>query len=139
MHPKISIPVAASRANVTTTVRSNWIRQGAQLSADETEKFGLAPHFRFPTACTPYAFQYNVGMEHQIHKTVTITAAYRGQVQIKSFRSVDVNAPILPTNPELTADYPRPNSNFGQIQQIESGGRTLLNALDLSFRGRAGR
>jgi hypothetical protein len=74
-----------------------------------------------------------------LHKTVTLTAAYRGQVQIKSFRSRDANAPILPPNPNLTAVYPRPNQNFGQIQQVESGGRTLLNALDLSFRGRAGR
>jgi hypothetical protein len=46
MHPKTSIPVAASRANMTTTVRSNWIRQGAQLSADETGRFGPARHFR---------------------------------------------------------------------------------------------
>jgi hypothetical protein len=88
---------------------------------------------------TPYAIQYSFGVERQLHKTVTLTAAYRGQVQIKSFRSRDANAPILPPNPNLTAIYPRPNLNFGQIQQIESGGRTLLNALDLSFRGRAGR
>jgi hypothetical protein len=87
----------------------------------------------------PYAIQYSVGAEHQLHKTLTVTAAYRGQVQIKSFRSRDTNAPILPPNPSLTALYPRPNANFGQIQQIESGGRTLLNALDLSFRGQAGR
>jgi hypothetical protein len=88
---------------------------------------------------TPYAIQYSFGAERQLHKTLTVTAAYRGQVQIKSFRSRDANAPILPPNPELTAVYPRPNPNFGQIQQIESGGRTLLNALDLSFRGQAGR
>jgi hypothetical protein len=88
---------------------------------------------------TPYAIQYSFGVERQLHKTVTLTAAYRGQVQIKSFRSRDANAPILPPNPDLTAVYPRPNINFGQIQQIESGGRTLLNALDLSFRGQAGR
>ena len=88
---------------------------------------------------TPYAFGYSVGVERQLHKTVTVTAAYRGQVQIKSFRSRDANAPILPPNPSLTANYPRPDLNFGQIQQIESGGRTLLNALDLSFRSQAGR
>jgi hypothetical protein len=88
---------------------------------------------------TPYAFQYSFGVERQVHGSVTLTAAYRGQVQIKSFRSRDVNAPILPPNPSLTADYPRPNLNYGQIQQIESGGRTLLNTFDLSFRGKAGR
>jgi hypothetical protein len=92
------------------------------------------PHVR-----TPYAFQYSAGVERQIHKTLTLTAAYRGQVQIKSFRSRDANAPILPPNPSLTANYARPNLNYGQIQQIESGSRTLLNALDLSFRGQAGR
>jgi hypothetical protein len=88
---------------------------------------------------TPYAIQYSVGVERQVHKNATLTAAYRGSVQIKSFRSRDANAPILPLNPSLAVDYPRPDTDFGQIQQIESGGRTLLNALDLSFRGQAGR
>jgi hypothetical protein len=88
---------------------------------------------------TPYALQYSFGVERQVHRSVTLTGAYRGQVQIKSFRSRDANAPILPPNPSLTADYPRPDANYGEIQQIESGGRTLQNALDLSFRGRAGR
>jgi hypothetical protein len=92
-----------------------------------------------PNVRAPYAFQYSVGIERQVHKTATITAAYRGQVQAKSFRSVDVNAPILPPNPDINAKYPRPDLRYGQIQQIESGGRTLLNALDLSFRGAAGR
>jgi hypothetical protein len=92
-----------------------------------------------PRVRTPYAIQYSFGVERQLHKSVTVTAGYRGQVQIKSFRSRDANAPILPPNPDLTADYPRPNLSYGQIQQIESGGRTLLNAFDLSFRGRAGR
>ena len=91
------------------------------------------PHVR-----APYAFQYSAGIEHQLHKTITITADYRGQVQIKTFRSRDANAPILPPNPSLTANYPRPNPAFGQIQQIESGGRSLLNAFDLSFKGQAG-
>src|SRR5205823_4859667 len=56
----------------------------------------------------------------------------------QEFRSRDANAPIVPPNPSLSVDYPRPNLNYGQIQQIESGGRTLLNAFDLSFRGKAG-
>lgn len=92
-----------------------------------------------PNVRAPYAIQYSFGVEHQIQRSVTLTAAYRGSIQIKSFRSRDANAPILPPHPSLTVDYPRPDSNFGQIQQIESGGRTLLNALDLSFRGQAGR
>ena len=83
---------------------------------------------------TPYSYQSSFGIERQIGKTTTLAATYRSSVQIKSFRSRDANAPILPPNPSLTANYPRPNPAFGQIQQIESGGRMLLNALDLSLR-----
>lgn len=88
---------------------------------------------------SPYALQYSAGVERQIHRSVMLTAAYRGQVQVKAFRSRDANAPILPAAPQLSITYRRPDVAFGQIQQIESGGRTLLNALDLSFRGQAGR
>ena len=87
-----------------------------------------------PHVVAPYAIQYSFGVERQLHKGVTLTTGYRGSVQIKSFRSVDANAPILPPNPSLTADYPRPNSNYGQVQQVESGGRSLLNALDVALR-----
>jgi hypothetical protein len=111
---------------------------------------GLPPNIDFSTIPTnlvrfapnvraPYAIQYSVGVERQLHKSVTLTAAYRGSVQVKSFRSRDANSPILPPNPSLTADYSRPDPEFGQIQQIESGSRTLLNAFDLSFHGQAGR
>ena len=92
-----------------------------------------------PNVRAPYAIQYSFGVERQLQKSLTLTAAYRGSIQIKSFRSRDANAPILPPDPIPTADYPRPDTNFGQIQQTESGGRTLLNALNLSFRGHAGR
>ena len=88
---------------------------------------------------TPYTIQSSFGFERQIHKTATLTATYRNSVQVKSFRSRDANAPILPSNASLTAVYARPNPSFGQIQQIESGGRQTLNAFDVSFRGRAGR
>jgi hypothetical protein len=70
---------------------------------------------------------------------MTVTAAYRNSVQVKSFRSRDANAPLLPPNADLKVVYARPNPNIGKIQQIESGGRQLLNALDLSLRGQAGR
>jgi hypothetical protein len=88
---------------------------------------------------SPYTIQSSLGIERQLNKKITITATYRNSVQIKSFRSRDANAPILPPNPSLTAIYARPNPAVGQIQQIESGGRQLVNALDLSFRGQAGR
>ena len=114
--------------------------QNPQFPFPATNIYNLPTNLvRFdPNVRAPYAFQYSFGVERQVHKTATITAAYRGQVQIKSFRSADVNAPILPPNPDINAKYPRPDLRYGQIQQIESGGRTLLNALDLGFRGAAG-
>ncbi|MBB5319227.1 TonB-dependent receptor [Tunturibacter empetritectus] len=110
------------------------IPPGFDFGTIPTNLVRFAPHSR-----TPYAIQYSFGVERQIHKTVTVTAAYRGQVGVKSFRSRDANAPILPPDPNLSDNYPRPDLNYGQIQQVESGGRNLLNALDLSFRGQAGR
>nr|WP_263385921.1 hypothetical protein [Granulicella arctica] len=110
------------------------LAQGVSYSALPTNLVRFDPHVR-----TPYAMQYSFGVERQLSHSVTVTAAYRGQVQAKSFRSRDANAPILPTNPDLAATYSRPDSSYGEIQQIESGGRTLLNAFDLSYRGRAGR
>ncbi len=46
------------------------------------------PHVR-----APYAIQYSFGIERQLHKTVTLTATYRGQTGIKSFRSRDATLP----------------------------------------------
>jgi hypothetical protein len=111
-------PIASGSA--FTSVPSNIVREITNLRA-------------------PYSIQSSIGIERQINKKITITATYRNSVQIKSFRSRDANAPILPQNASLNAVYARPNPAFGEIQQIESGGRQLINALDLSFRGQAGR
>ena len=86
----------------------------------------------------PYTVQSSIGIERQLGG-LTLTASYRNSVQAKSFRSRDANAPMLPPNPSLGATYPRPNPAYGQIQQIESGGRQMLNAFDLGLREQAGR
>ena len=106
---------------------------GSTFPAVASNIVQFAPNIR-----SPYTIQSSVSVEQQVFKKITLTAAYRNFVQVKSFRSRDTNAPVLPANPLLSADYPRPNLNFGQVQQIESGGRQLGNALDLSFRGTAG-
>ena len=92
-----------------------------------------------PKIRTQYNIQYSFGVERQLDAGAVVTAGYRGQLQVKAFRSVDINAPILPPNPVLTANYPRPNPTLGQVQELESGGRNVQNAIDLGFRGRAGR
>jgi hypothetical protein len=107
---------------------------GANLFATPSNIVREASNIR-----APYTIQSSIGIERQLRKKLTVTAGYRSQVQVKSLRSRDANAPVLPPSPSLTADYPRPNAGLGQVQQIESGGRSLLNALDLSLRGDIGR
>ena len=82
---------------------------------------------------TPYAIQYSFDVERELTPAMTLTVGYRGITGISSFRSRDANAPV---GPSYAA---RPDPNLGFVQQIESGGRSSSNALDIAFRGRAGR
>jgi hypothetical protein len=80
----------------------------------------------------PYQLQYSVTLERRLAAGLTATAGYRGITGVASFRSRDANAPLPP-------DYQvRPEPALGFVQQIESAGRTRLNALDLGLHGRAG-
>jgi hypothetical protein len=82
-----------------------------------------------PTVREPYSVQYSMGIEEQVAKQTTIAATYRGAVGVKLFRSRNVNAPLAP-------DYlVSPNPAIGVWRQIESSGRQLDNALDLTLRG----
>jgi hypothetical protein len=91
------------------------------------------PHQR-----SPYSYQYSAGVERQIVKGATVIVGYRGFVQVKSFRSRDINAPLPTAVANAQGVYPRPDPRFGQIQQVESSGRQLGNALDVQFRGKLG-
>lgn len=81
----------------------------------------------------PYIINFSTGAEREIVKGLTITATYRGTVGIALFRSRDVNAPLPPFYAA------RPNASLGVVRQIESKGRQLGNAIDLTVEGKAGR
>ncbi|SDF39333.1 TonB-dependent receptor [Terriglobus roseus] len=106
---------------------------GPVLDALPTNIAQFAPHVR-----SPYSFQYSAGVERRVGKKGRFSAEYRGLTQIKSFRSVDINAPVLPPNAQIGMDFPRPDSSYGRIQSVESSGRAMLNSLDLGFRGEIG-
>ena len=97
-----------------TALPSSIVRVGAQLH-------------------TPYTVQYSFDVERELTPAMTVTVGYRGITGISSFRSRDANAPLSPSYAA------RPDPSLGFVQQIESGGRSSSNALDVSFRGRAGR
>lgn len=82
-----------------------------------------------PRAKIPYQIQYSSGVERQIAKATTFAVNYIGNVFVDSYRSRDINAPQPPFY------LARPNPAFGQIRQIESAGRGIGNALEVTLRG----
>jgi Carboxypeptidase regulatory-like domain len=83
-----------------------------------------------PRARIPYIVQYSAGVERQVTAKSTFSATYVGTRGIDLFRSVDANAPPAPNY------IARPNSNYGQIRQIQSDGYQKGNSLELIFRGK---
>ncbi|HEY2469113.1 MAG TPA: hypothetical protein VGI45_14925, partial [Terracidiphilus sp.] len=101
---------------------------GTNLNAFPTNLVRLEPGGRIP-----YVTHFSLGVERQVTHGVTVAATYRGTVGIALFRSRDVNAPLPPTYASP------PNSTFGIVRQIESEGRQIGNALDLTLNGNVSR
>lgn len=81
----------------------------------------------------PYITNYSISTERQLIKGLTASATYRGTLGIALFRSRNTNAPLPPFYSQ------RADSSLGIVRQIESAGRQLGNALDLTLQGKAGR
>jgi Carboxypeptidase regulatory-like domain len=86
-----------------------------------------------PDASIPLLTYFSVGVDHQLAKGTSIAFTYRGNLGFNLFRSADVNAPPGP------AYLTRPNPAFGVVRQIQTRGRQVSNALDITFKGTAGR
>jgi hypothetical protein len=84
-----------------------------------------------PNVVIPYTIQYSAGFEQQIGKKSVLSAEWIGTRGIHLFRSIDTNAPSPPLY--LT----RPNAALGQVRTIESDGRSLGNAMEVSMRSAA--
>lgn len=80
----------------------------------------------------PLLTYFSVGVDHQLSKGTSIAVTYRGNVGFHLFRSADINAPLAPVYSV------RPNPTFGIIREIQTTGRQVSNALDISFKGTAG-
>ena len=90
--------------------------------------------YRFsPNIKTPYLILYSAGLERQVFKSATLSATYRGTLGVSLFESLNVNQPLAPFY------LVRPLQNYGVYQQVQSAGRQVGQALDLSFSGKANR
>ena len=98
---------------------------GVLLADQPPNIYRLSPSIR-----TPYLILYSAGLERQVFKTATIAATYRGSKGVSLFSSLNVNQPLPPLF------LARPNSTYGVSQEVESSGRQVGHALDLSFSGK---
>jgi len=101
---------------------------GADPSLEPANLYRFSPNIR-----TPYLGMYSVSLERQLLKAATITATYRGLTGIGLFTSLNVNQPLPPLYLQ------RPDPGYGVYQQIQSSGRQVGQALDISFSGKINR
>lgn len=105
----------------------NPLGPGIDLGSTPTSIVREQPNLR-----AAYQIQYSATAERQLTRGLVATATYRGSTGVASFRSRDANAPLPPYT------LGRPDPELGFVQQVEAGGRSRLNALDLGLRGKAG-
>ena len=101
---------------------------GVSPSAQPPNLYRFNPNIR-----TPYLGLYSASIERQVYKSVTLAATYRGMVGVSMFRSLNVNQPLPPL---YTV---RPQPQYGVYQQVQSSGRQVSQALDLTFSGKVNR
>jgi Carboxypeptidase regulatory-like domain len=101
---------------------------GVSSTAPPANLYRLSPSIR-----TPYSILYSATLERRITKTATVAATYRGSVGVALFETLNVNQPTPPFY--LT----RPDLGYGVFREVQSNGRQVSQALDLSFSGKLNR
>jgi len=109
--------------NITDPGYPDPFSSGETFATEPSNIVRFAPNLR-----SPYTFQYSIGVERQLTKSLAATATYFNIRGIKLFRSRDINAPALP-------ELERPNPGIGVLRQIESAARSQAHTLELTLRG----
>src|SRR5262245_1953748 len=100
------------------------LSSGGVFANQPTSIIRFAPDLR-----SPYTFQFNMGVERQLTKSLTASANYINTRGVKQFRSRDINAP-------LPGDAQRPDPVIGLLREIESAGFAQTHMLELMLRGK---
>src|SRR5215831_12530743 len=100
------------------------LSSGGVFANQPTSIVRFAPDLR-----SPYTFQFNMGVERQLTKSLMASANYINTRGIKLFRSRDINAP-------LPGDVRRPDPVIGVLREIESAGFARTHMLELMLRGK---
>jgi hypothetical protein len=104
------------------------IPPGQTIESLPTDRTTIAPD-----ASLPLLNFFSFSVDRQLAKGASLSFSYRGDVGLHLLRSVDVNAPVG------TAYQARPDLSLGFVRQVRTSGHQVSNALDITFRGNAGR
>jgi carboxypeptidase family protein len=115
------------QVNITDPGYPDPFTSGGTLLAQPVSIVRFAPDLR-----SPYTFQFSIGAERQLNKSLTATATYINIRGIKQFRSRDINAPFPPY-------LERPDPTIGVLRQVESSAQLQTHSLELMLRGRISR
>ena len=119
--------VRLRQINITNPAYPNPLSAGINFANQPVSITRFAPEMR-----SPYTFQFNLGVERQLTKALTLSANYINTRGIKLFRSRDINAP-------LSGALLRPVATIGVLREIESAGRAQSHAMELILRGKINR
>jgi len=86
-----------------------------------------------PGLASPYTFQYSLGVDRALRKSLTLTATYTARRGVHLYRSRDVNAPLPPFY------LSRPDPSVAMLRQFESSGASRDHALQAALRGNLSR
>ena len=94
--------------------------------------FYVDPHLR-----TPYTYQYNLAIQHEIFKNMVVEAAYVGSSSHKLTSLVDANPFILGTTHRIFNAQPgQTDVSFSYLPEFRNVGTGNFNSLELSLQKR---
>ncbi len=111
---------------LTSNICYNPVTPCSVITAQPPSLFNFEPHIK-----APFQGYFGMSLERELTAKSTLTIGYEGYRGWHALRSVDINAPL----PPFTSTA-RPNPNYAQILQLQSGGIQRSDAMIVSFRGR---
>jgi len=95
---------------------------------------GGGVYFVDPNLRTPYTYQYNLSLQHELVKNVTMEASYVGSASHKLTTLVDANPFILGTTHRLFNAQPgNTDGSFSYLLEFQNAGKANYNSLQLSL------
>ena len=111
---------------LTTNLCYPDITQCNSLAAQPPSLYNYEPNLK-----APFQGFFGISIERQLTKKSTITIGYEGYRGWHALQAIDINAPLPPFTTAA-----RPNPNFAQILQQQSGGVQKSDSMVISYRGR---